>query len=420
MDNTNTIEQTEKFVCKLFLKNSPPENIYHDLNHTKQVVEMTKTIGKASGLSESDMEIALISAWFHDVGYFETIDDHEEKSVTYVKSFLNELNKPQQYIEKITSCIGATKLPQNPQNIIEQVVCDADLHHLGNKDFFDKNELLRTEIESRTNEVFDDLKWTKGNVDFFISHNFFTKYAREKFDEQKNLHLTKLQKRYRKQLKKKESNKTKKEVNKVKKEKIEIDKEKLNSKKSSESKADRGIETMFRNVMRTHVSFSSMADNKANIMISVNTLLLTAIVAVLMRKLDTNPHLIAPTAIITIMSLVTLIYAILVTRPVVTAGIFTPEDIEKKRANLLFFGNFYNMKLKDFEWGMLEMMNDKNYLYGNMIKDFYYLGQVLGKKYKYLRVCYNIFMYGLIISIIAFAVAVILWEKPTDLGVIIE
>lgn len=216
-------------------------------------------------------------------------------------------------------------------------------------------------------------------MDFFISHNFFTKYAREKFDEQKNLHLTKLQKRYRKQLKKKESNKTKKEVNKVKKEKIEIDKEKLNSKKSSESKADRGIETMFRNVMRTHVSFSSMADNKANIMISVNTLLLTAIVAVLMRKLDTNPHLIAPTAIITIMSLVTLIYAILVTRPVVTAGIFTPEDIEKKQANLLFFGNFYNMKLKDFEWGMLEMMNDKDYLYGNMIKDFITLGRCLVK-----------------------------------------
>ena len=139
-----------------------------------------------------------------------------------------------------------------------------------------------------------------------------------------------------------------------------------------------------------------------------------------MRKLDTNPHLIAPTAIMTIISLTTLIYAVLVTRPVVTAGIFTAEDIEKKQANLLFFGNFYNMNLKDFQWGMLEMMNDKDYLYGNMIKDFYYLGQVLGKKYKYLRVCYNIFMYGLIISIIAFAVAVILYEKPTDLGVIIE
>jgi hypothetical protein len=78
------------------------------------------------------------------------------------------------------------------------------------------------------------------------------------------------------------------------------------------------------------------------------------------------------------------------------------------------------MDLKNFQWGMLEMMNDKDYLYGNMIKDFYYLGQVLGKKYKYLRVCYNIFMYGLIISIIAFAIAVLIYEKPTDLGVIIE
>jgi hypothetical protein len=86
----------------------------------------------------------------------------------------------------------------------------------------------------------------------------------------------------------------------------------------------RGIETMFRNVMRTHVEFSGMADSKANIMISVNTLLLTAIIAILARKLDTNPHLILPTALITtVVSLVTLIYAVVVTRPKITSGIFT-------------------------------------------------------------------------------------------------
>lgn len=181
-------------------------------------------------------------------------------------------------------------------------------------------------------------------------------------------------------------------------------KEKTKSEKKS--KVGRGVETMFRNTIRTHVEFSSMADSKANIMISVNTLILTAIVAFLAKSLDANPYLIPPAAILTTMSLATLIMAIRVTRPKNTSGTFTNDDIKSKRTNLLFFGNFYNMKLKDFEWGMKEMIEDSDYLYGSMIKDYYYLGQVLGEKYKMLRFTYTVFMYGIVISIIAFAVSI--------------
>jgi hypothetical protein len=163
-----------------------------------------------------------------------------------------------------------------------------------------------------------------------------------------------------------------------------------------------------------------MADTKANIMISVNTLILTILVTIMLRKLDTNPHLIIPTAMLTLTSLITLVYAILVTRPKVTAGTFTEDDIKMKKANLLFFGNFYNMRLKDFTWGMNEMISDQEYLYDNMIKDFYYLGQVLGTKYKKLRICYTLFMYGVIISVIAYTIAFIMFPGGTDLGPIIE
>ncbi len=206
----------------------------------------------------------------------------------------------------------------------------------------------------------------------------------------------------------------------MKEKKIKVDREKIDVKKDQSFKTERGVETMFRNVMRTHVEFSSMADSKANIMISVNTLLLTAIIAVLARKLDSNPHLIIPTAILTLVSLVTLIYATLVTRPKITQGTFTKDDIENKKANLLFFGNFYKMKLDDFTWGMKSLIEDKDYLYGSMIKDFYFLGQVLGQKYRYLRVCYSIFMYGLVVSVIAFTIAIILYPEGTNLGPIVE
>ena len=86
-------------------------------------------------------------------------------------------------------------------------------------------------------------------------------------------------------------------------------------------------------------------------------------------------------------------------------GKFTEEDIRNKRTNLLFFGNFHKMQLKDYQWGMSQMLRDKEYLYNTMTMDIYFLGVVLAKKYKFLRIAYTIFMWGLILSVIAFAIA---------------
>ena len=258
-----------------------------------------------------------------------------------------------------------------------------------------------------------DEDWFELSEEFFNQHHYFTKFAKETYGVQKSINLFQIEKRLKKLKKKKMDNK-------LKEEKIDIEKQKLENKKIQDKRADRGIETMFRNTMRTHVEFSSMADNKANIMISVNTLVLTIIVSIMIRKLDTNPQLIIPTALLTLTCLVALILAIQVTRPKITSGRFTKDDIHQKKANLLFFGNFYNMKVEDFKWGMKEMMNDKEYLYDSMTNDFYYLGQVLGVKYRQLRICYTIFMYGVIISIIAYAIAFALNPHGTDLGPLIE
>jgi predicted metal-dependent HD superfamily phosphohydrolase len=349
------------------------------------------------------MEMLLIAAWFHDSGITETYNNHEEKSAQIAREFLAMNKYPDEKINTVSNLIIVTKIPQNPKNLLEEIICDADISHIGRKGFNTRSQLLRAEWETLQNKKITDFEWLKSNIEFVAGNKFRTRYAKQNFEKQRLKNLDKLQKKLRKEVTEmppainEESNFT--ETDKIRKDKG----------------GERGVETMFRNVIRTHVEFSGMADNKANIMISVNTLVLTAIIAILARKLDANPHLIIPTALITLVSLTTLVIATIVTRPKITSGTFTKEDIEKKKANLLFFGNFYNMDLKNFEWGMRELINDKDYLYGSMIKDFYYLGQVLGHKYKYLRICYNIFMYGLIISVIAFAVAVFI-HPETDLG----
>jgi MFS-type transporter involved in bile tolerance (Atg22 family) len=188
---------------------------------------------------------------------------------------------------------------------------------------------------------------------------------------------------------------------------VNIDELKALKKKLSkvQGKPERGIETMFRTTSKNHVEFSAMADSKANIIISVNSIIITIIIGVLLRKLDSNPHLTIPTFILLVVCLVAIVFAILATRPNITSGKFTKDDIVNKKANLLFFGNFHKMALKDFQWGMQEMLNDSDYLYGSMIKDIYFLGVVLGRKYNYLRVSYTVFMYGLVLSTIAFMIA---------------
>lgn len=413
MFETEIIKNTKKYIKDLYDKNDSDLTCYHSFNHAKEVVETVIRMCETMKISEDERENLIIAGWFHDVGYFEKGKGHEEISAEYASRFLTEHSFDKTRIEKIKSYILATKVPTNPHNDYEKIICDADLHHLGTNDIEDKSQLFRKELENRKVCHLTDIEWYENSLKFLNEHSFYTDYAKSEFEEQKKINIIKLEKKIKK-LKKREGKHL------LEHEKLDFQRKKLESKIEDEKSAGRGIETMFRNIMRTHVEFSGMADTKANIMITVNTLLLTIIVSLMIRKLDSNPHLIVPTALITITSLTTLIYAILVTRPKVTSGRFTREDILNKNTNLMFFGNFYNMDLKEFSWGMKSMMNDKDYLYETMIKDFYYLGQVLGEKYNQLRRCYTIFMYGMIISIIAFTIAFIMSPDFTNLSPLIE
>jgi len=396
--NKTVTEAASDYVFDLMKNKLNGNYVYHNYKHTEDVVEAAKKISGKLDLNDEDAEIVALAAWFHDVGFVEKNENHEDVSVELAKNFLKENNYSDEKTGKVVACINATRYPQSPKNILEEILCDADLFHLGTKDYADKSNLLRVEWEKTNNKQYSDLDWVKINIDFLTKHKYYTRYAKKSLDEGKSEVLVKLQKRYRKKLEENEGVEKQKQ-------KLELDRQKLDSKKEASMRSDRGIETMFRNTVRTHVDFSAMVDNKANIMISINTLIIGAIVTILIRKLDANPQLIIPTFLLLTVSLVCIIFAVLSSRPNVTSGTFTKDDIQNKRANLLFFGNFHNMSLNDFTWGMNEMMNDREFLYGSMIKDFYYLGQVLGWKYKNLRICYNIFMYGLIVSVIAYAIA---------------
>jgi hypothetical protein len=115
--------------------------------------------------------------------------------------------------------------------------------------------------------------------------------------------------------------------------------------------------------------------------------------------------MVIPAILLLLVNLVTIVFAILATRPVVPSGEFTEQDVRTKNVNLLFFGNFYKMQLSDYMAGMAKIINDQEFLYESLVRDVYGQGIVLGRKYRLLRVSYNVFMFGLILSVIAFVVA---------------
>jgi hypothetical protein len=194
------------------------------------------------------------------------------------------------------------------------------------------------------------------------------------------------------------------------------EKNKEEKKKLKETRPDRGIETMFRISSTNHQRLSDMADNKAHILITVNSIIISVLLSILLRKLEEYPYLTIPVVLLLAVCVITMVISIRATRPTIPQGTFTKEDIETKKVNLLFFGNFYKMSLEEYTWGMLEVMNDRDYLYGSLIKDVYSQGVVLGKKYKLLRLAYNIFMFGIVISVVAFVTATLLYSDNSFLA----
>ena len=170
--------------------------------------------------------------------------------------------------------------------------------------------------------------------------------------------------------------------------------------------SSRGVETMFRTSYRTHVDLSHLADNKANIMISINGIIISILIASIAPKIDANPWLLVPTAVLLIGCVVSMVYSILAARPRVTSRVVDMEKVRSDEANILFFGNFISLEEEEYVEGMKEIIQQTDRLYTNMIRDLYGLGQVLDKKFRLLRTAYNLFMASLILGVLSFLLVI--------------
>ncbi len=398
MKHEEILEQARQYVLSFFKTHTDPRLIYHNAAHTQNVVERVVQIANHYQLNDDDFFAVCAAAWFHDTGYGLDLNDHEQKSIEISSGFLADHKIKDDVLAKIKAIIAATKMPQHPTDLLGNILCDADLFHLGTGEFADKSKLLRKEIEALNGSEIDKAEWRKKNIELLQSHNFHTDYCQLLLNDQQQKNLDKLMRKAQDTAVEKTSPVVELQV-------PEKENHHKPEKPAKEEKRSKGVETMLRITSSNQQRLSYMADSKAHIMISVNSIIISLLLSLLLRKIDEHPHQIIPAILLLIVNLVTIVFSILATRPNVTQGTFTAEDLENKKVNLLFFGNYFKMPFEKYEEGMFGMMNDNNFLYGSMVKDLYAQGAVLGRKYHLLRMSYNVFMYGLIISVIAFVIS---------------
>ncbi|WP_207423269.1 Pycsar system effector family protein [Desertivirga brevis] len=397
MNYSAELEGVKAEVERLY-QNYPNESlVYHNFAHTERVVQKAGELGNHYKLNEKDFFILLSAAWFHDVGYLFDAANHEEAGAEVAGRFLSSLGSSTDIIDSVKSAIISTKIPQAGANLVEQILGDADLFHLGTKEFKGLNKSVRKEYSLLYPQEYSKEKWLIKTIAFLESHRYQTDFANDILNKQKQKNIETLKSRLTgNNSEVQEDAKIVKSINHA-------------PVKEKEEKPSRGIETMFRISSANHQRLSDMADNKAHIIITVNSIILSAILSFLIRKIDSELYLAWPTALIMLVSLSAIIFAILSTRPSITKGTFSQQEVDEKKANLLFFGNFHKMSFESYSAAMLVAMNDKEYLYQMLIKDLYSQGAVLGKKYRLLRISYNIFMYGLVAAVFAFLIASLLF-----------
>jgi hypothetical protein len=175
-------------------------------------------------------------------------------------------------------------------------------------------------------------------------------------------------------------------------------------KKKGGGGSPRGIETMFRTTYRVHMDLTALADSKANIMISINGLILSIILASIAPKIDANTWLLVPTSMVLLSCLGAIIFAVLAARPRVNSRRISLEQVGSGNINLLFFGNYTQLTEDEFVAGMEKLVDQPDLLYSNMMRDLFGIGTVLSRKFSLLRKSYTFFMIGLSVSVVAFIV----------------
>lgn len=345
------------------------------------------------GLDTAELELVQAALWLYFLGFYENPADPAKGSI----SLAGEDGALQEAVGMDAFALLQT-IPKkrSSENAAEAAFRDAATLHYASKKFSKRLEQLWKE-QKATGQKISKGDWYKTQLLHLETHRYFTPLGKEKWEKRKAENLAALQK---------EVKKMDKQLDATLMQELQVDSEKLKSLKKKLSKVEdspeRGIETWFRTASGNLYTRRQIVDTKSNIMITMNAIIISVMLGNVYPQLNDNPHLIWAITPMILTNVLSIAYAIFATRPVLANGIFTKEEVEAKTARLTTFDDFYQVPLPDYEWAVGEMLQDREFLYNTLIRDMYRLGADLAVRYKNIRLSYQIFLTGLILSLLSF------------------
>ena len=391
---SGVLQQAQAHVLNYFNQRQDARLVYHNYQFATAHAEQVHALGSAENLDQGQLETALLAAWFGNVGYLSAYENFLDQSLREAESFLRSCQYPDNKIEQVLKCLNLLSGTVKPESVAQKVFFDAFQIVAFIEDYELRSPLLKLEWELVQNRQLSKLEWANIQLRQLLGVQLFTHTARKLFEPV----LGQL----------------------IKNHKELVDKYTCSGARSWEDagipRKFQGIErkipgsaiqTFFRSNYRNHINLSNIADGKANIMISVNSILISVLITVLTYRnvAETNPVILMPIVIFLLTGLASFIFAVLSARPKVTSLLHKNMSKDKIKKNIVFFGNFVNLDLDQYEEAMDAMFRDSELIYGNMTRDLYYLGKVLDKKYRFLTVSYTIFMIGFVAAVGTFLFA---------------
>ncbi|MFC0512771.1 hypothetical protein ACFFGT_01130 [Mucilaginibacter angelicae] len=195
MPAVSIVKRAAAYVTSLMEENLPPTMYFHNLGHTQRVANAVIEIAAHSKLKKQELTILTVAAWFHDTGYLYHYKGHEDTSMIIAGTFLMQHHYNNDFIQQVWDCIEATKVPQSPKNLIQQIICDADMQHFASPDYLKCAHNLKQEWEVHLNKQCSDEEWHKVNLNLLQQHQYFTEYGKTilQAGKEKNIELMKHQ-----------------------------------------------------------------------------------------------------------------------------------------------------------------------------------------------------------------------------------
>lgn len=386
---TSNAPDVASHLLGLYNQHQDARLVFHNYALTVEVTEKAESLCVQGQADDTDSAVVRLSAQFLLTGYLFDYLAPLAHSLRMAAQFL----KSHPLLEPVTACIQTVLGGRTPETTAAKYLSDAWQICRYIENGAEKAALLRLERFLMMNEAFQDQDWQALQMQELLQVKLYTHVAKTRYEQGLGARFLQQKNRMEK------SGRTG----------LEMTPRPFQG--LSKRVSGGAVQTFFRTNYRTHINLSAIADNKANIMISVNTILISVLISALSYRniSETNPVVMLPAVIFLVSGLASLIFAVLSARPKVTRLLQKHPNPELVPKNIAFFGNFVSLDLDRYEQALDTALRDGELLYGNMARDLYYLGKVLDRKYRYLTTSYNIFMIGFIAAVGVFLVAFFLF-----------